>query len=565
MSFLPTDRVMLQALRASKIRGVQLAIVVDNKDGEGNPGYRVKLKFPWLNEQESTFWARIAVPMAGPGRGTYVLPEIDDQVLVVFEHGDINRPIVVGSLWSRKQEPVEVHQSGKNNTKLIKSRAGHRIIFDDKEGAEKIILVDKTGKNKIIIDSASKLVKIESDGDIEIKAKTNAILHANALKIGTSQGVTGKAASLLTHSQGSFSVKATTSITIGGGTTTINVTNAAATRVSGSGSGELGGIADQKPAGNKASGGTSGANGAGQAAGAARPPASTGAAKSPAAAKPKSPDDLMDPRDIFAFIAISLVDKTTGDPIPHRRFRMRSGPDGTITGQLDDRGKTRQDTLLADEMDVECPFVAAAPETVHIVKQGEHTSGIAEANGFDDYKVVWEAVANKSLAAKRKHPHILLLGDELVIPERTSTPQKLATGQEHVITLERSPLRLEVVLQDSFKHPIASTDVVFDGTHVTTDGDGLFTIDLDKQARGGTLSLPSRDLQLLIGHLDPIDTDTDTGWRARLVNLGFMWDDDGGPEEDRVAIEDFQADQKLKVTGVMDDATRAKLEKAHGC
>jgi hypothetical protein len=98
MSFLPTDRVMLRALRASKIRGVQLAIVVDNKDGEGNPGYRVKVKFPWLTEQETSFWARIAVPMGGSGRGTYVLPEIDDQVLVVFEHGDINRPIYASFL-----------------------------------------------------------------------------------------------------------------------------------------------------------------------------------------------------------------------------------------------------------------------------------------------------------------------------------------------------------------------------------------------------------------------------------------------------------------------------------
>src|ERR1044071_9566103 len=169
----------LSGLRSSKIRGVQLAIVVDNKDGEGNPGYRVKVKFPWLNEQESTFWARIAVPMGGADRGTYVLPEIDDQVLMVFEHGDINRPIIVGSLWSKKQEPVEVNQSGKNNTKLIKSRCGHRIIFDDKEGAETITIVDQTKKNKIILDSVHKTVKIESDGDIEVKAKANEIGRAS--------------------------------------------------------------------------------------------------------------------------------------------------------------------------------------------------------------------------------------------------------------------------------------------------------------------------------------------------------------------------------------------------
>jgi phage baseplate assembly protein gpV len=237
------DRMMLQALRASKIRGVRLAIVTDNREGEGNPGYRVKLKFPWLSEQETTFWARIAIPMAGPGRGTYVLPEIEDQVLVVFEHGDVDRPIVVGTLWSRKQEPVEVNQSGKNNTKLIKSRSGHRVIFDDQEGAEKIAIVDQTKKNKIVLDSASKTVKIESDGEIEVEAKANIILHSNALKVGTKEAITGKGKSLLVHAQKTFGLKATSGITMGGGSTTINVSNAAATSVSGSGSGELGGAA----------------------------------------------------------------------------------------------------------------------------------------------------------------------------------------------------------------------------------------------------------------------------------------------------------------------------------
>jgi hypothetical protein len=240
MSFVPTDRLASAALRSSKILGVHLAIVVDNKDGNGNPGYRVKVKLPWLSEQETTYWARIAVPMGGHDRGTYVLPEIDDQVLVVFEHGNISRPIVIGGLWSKKQEPVEVNQSGKNNSKLIKSRAGHRIIFDDKEGAERIMIVDKTKGNKIVLDAVNKIVKIESNGDIAVIAKANVIIHANALKIGTSEGVAGKGRSLLTHSAKSFSLKASSSITIGGGNTTINTSNTAAASVSGVGSGELG-------------------------------------------------------------------------------------------------------------------------------------------------------------------------------------------------------------------------------------------------------------------------------------------------------------------------------------
>src|SRR5499426_3240007 len=201
--FPPIGNVMSQSTSAGKLRGVWLGIVVDNKEAEGNPGYRVKVKFPWLNDQETTFWARIAVPMAGTERGTYVLPEIDDQVLVVFEHGDVERPIVIGGVWNKKQEPVEVNDSAKNNTKLIKSRCGHRIIFDDKDGAEKITIVDKTKKNKIVLDSVNKVIKIESAGDIEVKAKANVIVQ-------------------------------------------INVANSPATRVSGSGSGSLAGAAMEK-------------------------------------------------------------------------------------------------------------------------------------------------------------------------------------------------------------------------------------------------------------------------------------------------------------------------------
>src|SRR4029079_14639922 len=105
--FQTLDNVTSQSRGASKLRGVWLGIVVDNKDGGDNPGYRVKIKFPWLNDQETSFWARIAVPMAGLDRGTYVLPEIDDQVLVVFEHGDVEGPLVIGARRSKTQHTVE--------------------------------------------------------------------------------------------------------------------------------------------------------------------------------------------------------------------------------------------------------------------------------------------------------------------------------------------------------------------------------------------------------------------------------------------------------------------------
>jgi hypothetical protein len=340
------------ALRPSKIRGVQLAIVVENADGGDNPGYRVKLKLPWLTEQDTTFWARIAVPMGGAGRGTYVLPEIDDQVLVVFEHGDVHRPIVIGALWSKKQEPVEINGTGKNNTKLIKSRSGHRIIFDDKEGSERVVIVDKTTKNKIVLDSANKVVKIESDGDIEVIAKANVIMHSNALKVGTSQTVSGKGRSLLTHATKTFGLKATSSITVGGGNTTINVSNAAATSVSGSGSGELGAPGEDKPK-DQVTGGSGGGGQAGSGAGGASPSGggtasgNSGAASTVTAVTPTP----------TSFVVLILVDQDN-QPFGGQRYRI-TAPDGTVReGMLDDQGKARVDGLAQGTCQVSFPDLA---------------------------------------------------------------------------------------------------------------------------------------------------------------------------------------------------------------
>jgi phage baseplate assembly protein gpV len=352
VSFLPIDSTRRQALGASKIRGLRLAIVVDNKDGEGNPGYRVKLTFPWLDAQETSFWARIAVPMAGADRGTYVLPEIDDQVLVVFEHGDIDRPLVVGSLWSRKQEPVELNQSGKNNTKLIKSRCGHRIIFDDKAGAEKVTIVDRTRKNKIVLDSVNRIVKIESDGEIEVTAKASVIVHANALEVATEEGITGKARSLLVHGQKTFGLKATRGITIGGGSTTINVSNAAATSVSGAGAGELGGggaetAREQVPA-PQHSGGGGGTRVATGGAG-----SSTGADRD--ANREGGPDpDAGSTEDKKDWVKIELVDQD-GKPAAMVRYQVTSADGREQTGLTDSDGKAYVEDITPGQCTITFP------------------------------------------------------------------------------------------------------------------------------------------------------------------------------------------------------------------
>jgi uncharacterized protein involved in type VI secretion and phage assembly len=151
--------------------GVTIGLVTNNKDPDGLG--RVKVKFPWLSDQEESAWARILSPMAGKERGFYFLPEVDDEVLVAFEHGQVEFPYVLGALWNGKDKPPAKNDDGKNNQRLIKSRSGHVIIFDDTEGEEQIIIRDKTQKNEIVIDSKknSMTIKVEQDLSIETKGK----------------------------------------------------------------------------------------------------------------------------------------------------------------------------------------------------------------------------------------------------------------------------------------------------------------------------------------------------------------------------------------------------------
>ncbi|MBD1211790.1 MAG: phage tail protein [Dolichospermum circinale Clear-D4] len=160
-----------------KFYGVTIAIVTNNQDPKKMG--RVKVKFPWLSENDESDWSRVLSPMAGKDRGLFLLPEVDDEVLVAFEHGDMNFPYILGSLWNGKDTPPEVNEDGKNNKRMIKSRSGHTIILDDTEGEEKIIIQDKTGKNQIIIDSKENTMNIKVEKDLTIETGGKIIIKSS--------------------------------------------------------------------------------------------------------------------------------------------------------------------------------------------------------------------------------------------------------------------------------------------------------------------------------------------------------------------------------------------------
>lgn len=198
----------------TRITGVVIGIVTNNQDPDKLG--RVKVKLPRLSGVTESTWARVAAAMAGKDRGTFMLPEVDDEVLVAFEHGDITMPYVIGALWNGVDTPPETNSDGKNNIRMIKSRSGHIVRLDDKDSDEKIEIIDKTGKNSITITTKDNTISICADKDIKISAPNGKlIVDAKDIEVKSS-------AATKIESGSGMDVKATGTLNIKGATVNIN-------------------------------------------------------------------------------------------------------------------------------------------------------------------------------------------------------------------------------------------------------------------------------------------------------------------------------------------------------
>ncbi len=161
------------------IMGLLIGIVTDNQDPEEQG--RVKVKYPALSGEHASTWARVVVPGGGPERGIEFLPEVNDEVLVGFEQGDVHYPYVLGGLWNGQDAPPkksgQVISGGRVEKRIIRSRTGHMITLDDSDGGGGITIEDKNG-NKIVLDTGSNALNIEINGNVSVKAKGNLTLEA---------------------------------------------------------------------------------------------------------------------------------------------------------------------------------------------------------------------------------------------------------------------------------------------------------------------------------------------------------------------------------------------------
>jgi phage protein D/phage baseplate assembly protein gpV len=177
--------------------GVVTGIVTDARDPEKLG--RVKLKFPWLSDTYETDWVRTVQASAGAQRGAWFVPEVNDEVLVAFDHGDVRWPYVVGGLYNGKDRPKQFvatdpidSADGSVKARGLQSRTGHYLEFRDETANEAIVLASGDGsmrleflqkEKKIHLKATGCAITIETDRNLELKGQKVTITGATGVDI----------------------------------------------------------------------------------------------------------------------------------------------------------------------------------------------------------------------------------------------------------------------------------------------------------------------------------------------------------------------------------------------
>jgi hypothetical protein len=216
------------------------------------------------------------------------------------------------------------------------------------------------------------------------------------------------------------------------------------------------------------------------------------------------------------------------------------------------------------------PEDGAGPYRDHVVQKGECITSISAAHGHF-WESVWNDPENAGLRELRKHPNILMEGDSVRIPPIRSRTFTLDTGLMHRFRRNGIPAALRLRFTD-FDQPRSGLPykLLIDGVQVregTLDDDGRLEALIDPEARQAVVQLgvPPEEHVFLLGQVPPVTEIS--GLYARLGNLGYPTGTaaESMTEELAAALRQFQRDRGIPETGEPDEATREKLQEAHGC
>ena len=185
-------RDLLDVPLAGLFHGGYLAEVVDLNDPESLSRVQVRLhSFDGVSGHDGPIWARVAAPFAGRDRGAFLLPDVGDEVFVVFTHGDPRLPVIVGGLWNGSSTPPETISGGQNRRKVIRSRNGVKLTLDDQNGQEQFIVETPGGQKITLKDGPGSIVIEDSNGNtarlapagVTVTTPAKATLNASTVEI----------------------------------------------------------------------------------------------------------------------------------------------------------------------------------------------------------------------------------------------------------------------------------------------------------------------------------------------------------------------------------------------
>jgi uncharacterized protein involved in type VI secretion and phage assembly len=183
--------------------GVYPALVSDIKDPDGLG--RVKVTLPWSPDTQGDryeAWARIATLMGGNNRGSWFIPDVNDEVLLVFEGGDPRRPYVIGGLWNGRDTPPETMDgAGDNYQKVLRSRNGVQITLNDRDGRETLVLETPAGQKVTLQDGQAAVEVVDSNGN-SVRMEASGITVTSAAKVTVTASTAEISAAMLTVNAG---------------------------------------------------------------------------------------------------------------------------------------------------------------------------------------------------------------------------------------------------------------------------------------------------------------------------------------------------------------------------
>ena len=162
-----------------------LARVVSLDDPEGLNRVQVRLiAYDGVDGQDAPLWARVVAPFAGKDRGAFFMPDVDDEVVVVFTSGDTRFPLVLGGVWNgTSTSPADLAPEG-NRYKRIRSKNGITITLDDQQGQETLTLETPGGQSLTLKDGPGSVTCEDSNGNsVKMEAAGITVQAASKVKI----------------------------------------------------------------------------------------------------------------------------------------------------------------------------------------------------------------------------------------------------------------------------------------------------------------------------------------------------------------------------------------------